>query len=139
MKKINSTFVAVAMIGSMLIGTSAVAQTGVYSGQATVSQGLTLNCNVSVDFNSSPGRVVFSISSGETLCSSIGINSNPHEYTLNGTNLTVFGVSVTSVTGGCTGDLVGTLNASGITANATLRGSGLFGNCRITTIGALTN
>lgn len=136
MKKIFSAVASFAMISSTFVGGAAMAQTGVYTGTADVFKGIPLNCTVSADFASVPGKVVLGIVPPVASCAALSITSNPHNFTVIGTTLTVSNVDVNTITGsGCTGDLVATFDNDVISINTSIpaRPGDLTGDCFIET------
>lgn len=137
MKKLFSAVASFAMIGSAFAGSTAMAQTGVYTGTADVFKGIPLTCAVSADFASVPGKVVLSIVPPVASCAALSITTNPHNFTLVGTVLTVSGVDVNTITGsGCTGDLVADFTNDVISINTSIpaRPGDMTGDCTIETI-----
>ncbi len=140
MNKFTSSVAALAMIGSGFVGSAAMAQSGTYTGTADVFKGLALNCTVSADFDTTPGKVILNIDQPEALCGVLGITSNPHDYSVTGTALTVFDVDVNTITGGgCFDDLNATYASDEITIDDELNQRDGGGNCFITSNGPLTN
>jgi hypothetical protein len=107
MKKFASAFAALALVGSTF---AVPAQAGVYTGTANVFKGIPLTCEVSVDLYSTPGKAILNIGPPEPLCALLSITTNPHDYVISGSTITIQGVRATTITvGNCYGDLSGTM------------------------------
>ena len=107
MKKFTSAFAALALVGSAF---AVPAQAGVYTGTADVFKGIALNCAVSVDLYSTPGKAILNIGPPQPLCALLTVASNPHNYVISGSTITIQAVRATTITvGNCFGDLSGTM------------------------------
>lgn len=142
MNKFTSAVASLALIGSAFAGSTALAQTGTYTGTADVFKGIPLNCTVSADFSSVPGKVVLNIGPPEAMCAALSIISNPHDYNVTGSALTVYGVNVNTITGGgCLDDLNATYDSTNdnISINDELDERDGGGNCTIESNDPLEN
>lgn len=141
MKKFSAFIAASAMVGAALTSGAAMAQSGTYTGDADVEKGLELTCAVSATFNATTGKADLSISTPEASCAALSIISNPHDYTVTGSTVTIEDVNVNTITnGGCLDDLTVTYNATNdtITVSDVLAARDGGGDCSIDSVGPLT-
>lgn len=129
------------MIGAACVSSAAMAQSGTYSGTADVFKGIPLNCTVTADFDPATSTVVLNISSPQAACAALSIISNPHDYSVTGSTVTIEDVNVNTITGGgCLDDLTVTYNSTSdtITVDDVLSARDGGGDCSIVSNGPLT-
>ncbi|MGH6632657.1 MAG: hypothetical protein ACREB0_04790, partial [Sphingopyxis sp.] len=108
-----------------------------YSGTVDVFKDIASNCHISVIFDPIGMKADVSIASPESFCAYWSINSNPHEYSVSGTTITIQDVNMDP--NRCFDDLIATYDSVNDTVSVddelTDRDGGR--NCFITSNGPL--